>query len=540
MFKKLIPAYILSFVISFTLFIYEPIVLYASNNTDLWFDFKTMLNPVFKLFLISLLFFVIIYTFIKLISRKDKIYNVSLIISFVIYFASYIQGNYLLSKLPGLDGATIVWKGFFFQNLITTIIWLVLIFTYIITVKRFKFENVIKVSSKIVLVVFIMLLVSSISTMMTTKKMFMSKQDVTSTTKYYADFSYDKNFVILLIDAVDSQKFSKVLKKNKYSNILNDFTYYPDMLSYYPYTRESVPLALTGIPNYNETDFYTYYNNAFDKSPLFDKLSESGYDINIYDHEFKWVTKKSSIVKNSVSTTKNIKLIPFAVSELKYVGYKYLPFAFKKYAKIENMDFSQSKYVNDDTPFNWCNIHNYDLINASTISVEKTKQFKFIHLSGAHYPFVEDEELHWVDEKDSSYEIEIKATIKLLDRYLNWLKESNVYDNSVIIIMADHGYTWSDDVTRFNPVLYIKGIDETSKKMRISDKKVSQIDLVEAYEKLLDGKNSSELFKNFPSDRVRKCIWYNYTKEDHMVEYVQTGNAWDKNTLTKTGKEYDR
>ena len=41
--------------------------------------------------------------------------------------------------------------------------------------KKFKFENVIKVSSKIALVVFVMLLASCVSTMLTTKKMFRKK-----------------------------------------------------------------------------------------------------------------------------------------------------------------------------------------------------------------------------------------------------------------------------------------------------------------------------------------------------------------------------
>lgn len=45
--KKLLPAYILSLAVSFMLFIYEPIVMYTSNINDFWFDFITMLKPVF-------------------------------------------------------------------------------------------------------------------------------------------------------------------------------------------------------------------------------------------------------------------------------------------------------------------------------------------------------------------------------------------------------------------------------------------------------------------------------------------------------------
>ena len=44
--KNLMPAYILSFVISFMLYVYEPILIYSSNVNDFWFDFKTMFGAI--------------------------------------------------------------------------------------------------------------------------------------------------------------------------------------------------------------------------------------------------------------------------------------------------------------------------------------------------------------------------------------------------------------------------------------------------------------------------------------------------------------
>lgn len=540
MIKKLIPAYILSFVIAFIVFIHEPIMLYASNMDDLWFDFMTMIKPSILLFFIFFALLVFIYTLVKLISRKDHLYNLVLVISFIVLFASYIQGNYMLKKLPALDGTTIVWKGFLVQNIITAIVWIILITTYIIVIKKFGIKKIIDVSWKISLAIFIMLFVSSASTLMTTKKVFMSKQDITSMKKYYSDFSSDRNFIIFLVDAVDSKKFATVLKDTKYKNMLNDFTYYPDTLAYYPYTKQAIPLILTGQVSKNEDDYYTYYNKAFDKSPLLNRLNKENYNINIYDNEFKWVTKKSVMVTNAVSTTRTVKLVPFAKNELKYVAYKYLPFAFKRFVHIEKMDFTSAKTITNDEPYIWNNIHNYALINENQVNITKEKRFKFIHTSGAHVPFVEDEELHWVDEKESSYTTELKSTMKLIDAYFNMLKDNDIYDNSVIILMADHGYMWKEDGTRFNPILYIKGINEKSDKMRISNKRVSQTDFMDAYDELLDGKKSESLFKNISDNRKRNCVWYEYTKENHMIEYIQTGNAWDNKTLSKTGREFNR
>lgn len=538
--KKLLPAYILSFVISFTIFVQEPIILYASNKNDLWFDFMTMLRPVAILFTLSLILLIALFSILKLFSKKDKVYNIVLVISFIVFFASYIQGNYLLGKLPGLDGTTIVWKGFLIQNIITIIVWLVIISAYIITIKKFSFEKVIKVSSKIALVIFIMLLTSSVSTMLTTKKMFQKKYPILVTSKNYSQFSDDKNFIIFLVDAVDQEKFKQELDISKYKDNFKDFTFYPDTLSYYLFTRESVPLILTGVPNLNEDDYYTYYNKAFDASPFMDNLINNDYDINIYDYELIWTTKKGRVVQNTEEVSNQVKTVHFAKCNVKYVAYKYLPYFLKKYAHIERMNFNYAKRTDYDDSFSWDNIDNYNMIINADVTKNHKKNFKFIHTSGSHVPYNTNGELKRISEKKATYKDEVNASIKLTSSYIDLLKNNNIYDNSVIVIMADHGYNGGERIGRQNPVLLIKGINEVNKEMKISDKKVSHIDLMDTYKDLLDGKKSMDLFKNIPENRKRKFIYYEYTKENHMTEYETEGHAWENSKMTKTGKEYNR
>ena len=106
--------------------------------------------------------------------------------------------------------------------------------------------------------------------------------------------------------------------------------------------------------------------------------------------------------------------------------------------------------------------------------------------------------------------------------------------------MSDHGYNIDGRIEgRQNPILYIKGMNEHHK-MNTSDKPISQEDLINIYDDLLDGKKSTELFKDIPNKRTRRYLLYAYTKENHMVEYEQTGKAWDLETLKKTGREFNR
>ena len=114
-----------------------------------------------------------------------------------------------------------------------------------------------------------------------------------------------------------------------------------------------------------------------------------------------------------------------------------------------------------------------------------------------------------------------------------------MYNNSAIVVLADHGYAYDEVIGRQNPILYVKGIDEHHE-LQVSDKRVSSLDFNEAFIKLLDGNSSMELFQDIEENRERNFIWYAYTQENKMVEYVQKGNAWNLETIEKTGKEYNR
>ena len=105
--------------------------------------------------------------------------------------------------------------------------------------------------------------------------------------------------------------------------------------------------------------------------------------------------------------------------------------------------------------------------------------------------------------------------------------------------MADHGNNGYDPVGRQNPILYIKGFNETHEKMQISDKKVSYTDLNDSiFYELYNGKKSTELLENIDENRIRRFIWYK--DYDEMYEQTLDGHAWETEKLQNTGNEYKR
>lgn len=541
--KKMLPAFLIALVSGFMFFIYEPIAMFSTNIDDFWFDIHMMIKPnllFYGIYFLSVfLIFFIVYAVNKHFSEKLHIYKGFVLLSFVALIVLYIQGNFLIGNLPQIDGTEIDWGSHAKDVIISLVMIITVSGIAIFTMYRFKYDKVVKVHCFIMFTIFFMLSTSLVGLL--TKENVLEKKAiiVTTTADNINNASSDTNFYILLVDAVDSTCFNKELEKSKYKDMLDDFTYYPDTMSVYRFTRDTIPFLFSdGTLNKNETNFDFYYNNAFNNSKLLNELESREYSINIYEPSFRWNDQKVSVIKNVKKIDRSMNDIQFIKEITKYDLFKYLPYPLKKYSCIERMDFDNCKIMEDSESFKWDDKEYYNSLNDNEIKKIDDKYFGFIHIEGAHTPFNYDENLNEIGE-NGTYEDKIGASITIINKYIERLKSAGVYDNSAIIIMADHGYGYSDGEGRQNPILYIKGVDEHHDMIE-SDKPVSFTDFNDIYMDLLNGKKSDELLENVDYNRKRIFLWYEYADEDHMVEYEQTGHAWDESTLVPTGKEYNR
>lgn len=537
--SRLITAYIISFVLAFMLYIYEPIIMYINNVNDFWFNLNIIIGPIIGMFLFIFIFISLIFTIIyfinKKISKKTLFYDICLIIFFIGFLCTYIQGNYLVNNLPPLDGTTIDWFGkeYMSQNIISIVVWVVVIAITVILTIKFKRDKIIKYTGFITLAIFVMLLVSLSSVLLTSSN---TNKDVSRivTSNNIDDASTNKNFFILVLDAVDSVTFEEEINNDeKYKDTFKDFTYFKDTMAVYPFTRDSVPMILTGIVNENEDDFRTYSTKALNDSELIKILKEKNYNTNIYETELIWDDDKSLEINNITLQDSALDIFIYLKEQTKYVLFKYLPFPLKKYSHIDTLDFKRSNY----SLFQSYNIENYNRLKENKVNKISDNYFQFIHLDGAHVPFDIDKDLNPIE--NGTYQQKVQASLNIANTYLNRLRDNDVYDNSVIIVMADHGFADGDIIGRQNPILFIKGIDEHHDMIK-SEIPVSFFDLNDAYQELLNDAKSTDLFSNISEPRERRFLYYAYTKEDHMEEMIQKGKAWDEDTLVSTGKEFNR
>lgn len=543
--KDLLPAYIIAFVFCFMLFIFEPLVMYSTNQLDFWFDMALMIGPVLLGFLIFFAGSVLILTAAYLLNRafargkEPIVYQIITLVLFWAFFVTYLQGNMLAGGLPALDGSIINWDAFKANDIAIVIAGVLLIGVIVFLLVKVGAAKALKYVAGISVAVFAILFSTAVYELISWNA-FARKDSIIATNNDFNSISSDKNFVVLLNDAVGSTEFNSVLEDNpEYKEVFEDFTYYPDTLGCFPCTRDTIPVVLGGALNKNEMKFEDFSSKSLNESPFFKELTEKGYDINLYESELVWYGSKKFDINNSTDY-KNYRL-PFKTffhEEAKYIKYKYFPYYFKRYSDVESMDFNGlvDKYIWDDRTI-------YSTVTENpTLRTQNGKSFRFVHTEGAHIPFKYDKDLNILD-GSGTYEQKIEATIKMLDAYIDRLKANGAYDNTVIIVMADHGNTnlnsADDMLVRANPMLMVKGIGEHHEFTK-SDKPLSYLDLMDIYSALLDDKSAEEATADIPDNRERTFMWYrNFRLEDHIEEYVVTDKAWEWTKFKKTGREYD-
>lgn len=548
--KDWLPGVLMAAAISFLLFLYAPVDLYCSNIDEFWFDFDVLLRMAAMMFGISLVTLTLLYLLAAWI--HPYLYRIGLAVGLAVLLITYVQGNFLVGNLPVLDGTSISWEDYSALQTESVILCIVVLAVVVLLFLLLKKQLFGKACMYISACLSLMLLVTAITEVFGSDALE-PKLKLQISTKNEFVMSGEQNFVIFILDAADSREFSYLLEQNpEYRDIFADFTYYENTVGAYSCTRYAVPYILSGKWYECDTSFEEYMEDLYNTSPLIKELENRNYRIGLYEPDLHAQNNDVLRFDNIFEAEFKVKsYLGMARQELKLVGYRYAPYWLKKYCVLKQAAFDEQLEAGEGSGEITASMENrvfLDHLNAGGITVDDTENsFKFIHLEGAHSPYVYDAEVNIIDESQGTYAQNMEASVTLAERYLSALKKSGTYDNTAIIVMSDHGFNRDIDNADMgdNPfmrqcgLLLIKGVGETHDTMQISEAPVSYENLQEAYRRLLDGAWSDAVFDCREGEqRDRRYLWYAVTDEDYLVEYQQTGYASDLSTMIPTGREF--
>ncbi len=520
--------------IAITFGIFGPLGLYITNINEFWFS----IGDIWWIALLGgLLLFAVCFG-VNLIF-KDKKREICACLIFGVSLGFYIQGNWVTTDYGILDGKNINWSAYADIAIINTMIW-VICFMLPFVLRHFLPEYWKKII-KYAAIFFVLIQIITLGTLLMTTNLSQNDSDTYLTTDGQFELSKNENIVIFVLDAFDSSYLKALMEEYpELTSAFDNFTYYPDMVAGGATTKIAMPAILTGVPYTQSISYSDYINYAYTQTDLFIKLKEQNYSTGIYTIPTFVSSSQSDLVDNlTTGKTKINSYGKLAKYIYQFAAFRYMPHLLKSKFWFYSGIFDELKSGSNAKNYSYDNVTFYQNMMEDGISSDiEGNSFRLYYLLGAHPPYEMNEYAEKVSPNETSQLQQAKGSLYIIEEYMNQLKQAGIYDNTAIIIMADHG----DIGHHHNPLFMIKLFGE-SKDFCTSYAPLSYYDLHATLLSIITGndKDYGKTIFDFEEGDKRERYFYFNASENYLtsiVEYAINGYAGDDSSVIATGNIY--
>lgn len=523
-----------SLLFSFTFCVFAPLELYFSNASEFWFGPGDLFAGTILTFLAV---WGLLFGLCMLFRGRGR--SIACAAIFGLAVMLYLQGNFLNPSYGVLNGESIDWSRYAGYAVWNTALW-VLVPALCVLFVRWK-RNAFTGATRFVCVVLtLMQLVTLITVSLQPSDEKKSIDCFTKKDEF--NLSAQQNIVFFILDTVDTSTVQEMLAKDSdFFTPLDGFMLYPNSVCAYPVTKYAVPYLLTATPYLFETSYGNYLESSWKSETFFHMLKNKGYSIRLYTESGFALSDMRGIVDN-VDAEKSVPSSTAALCGMMYrfAGFRYAPHLLKPSLWFYSDGFNSlrtqkegSVYVADDALF---------LSELKQNGMQCTTQnpvFALYHLEGAHVPnTLQADGTRAPDGGEVSIDDQLHAVFGGVFSILQQMKDQGVYDNSTIVITADHGNIALDH----SPILLIKARHATGA-LQTSPVLATQLDYHQTMladagfnQKLPYGENLLTL----PDDADREATHYDFrwAEGDIFTEYNVTMDQTGKALYLRSGLQY--
>ena len=396
---------------------------------------------------------------------------------------------------------------------------------------------------------------------------FLSDKDsrIQLTTDGEFTFAPQRNVIYLILDTADELVMEEMdAAYPEVRETLADFTWYQNATSVYSRTWPSIPYLLTGGHWDPSETTDAYVTRAYRDSTFLKDMAEGGADVRVFTDSAHMISANASAwIRNSgdalYSDVSRWSIPSLLRGTLQIAAYKDLPYALKDSfvyrsgeinSAVLGTDESEEEYFSDkDADFY------YVLYNEEPVEVDSSlaAAFRFYHLWGIHFGYNWDENLEYPEDDAQTTATPVQALrgdMLLIEEFCNQLKAKGIYDQTTLIVTADHGYSLGNDQLKLPrpscPMLLIKPAGAGSgQPMQISKAPVSHQDLFATVMRglELDQSRYGRSVEDYSEEeqRVRTyfytCLRGDAEGEVALREYRISGDAQDFDSWSLTGND---
>lgn len=547
-FKKLLSALIFSGSGLFTLLFFSPLEVYLGNPSE----FHVYADLAVIILLVAAAACTVIFA--ALISfLPTKILKFCNLGIFAVTVCFYLQAMLLNGELVILDGGSLQLSPS--TKLVNGLLWLVVfgaVFGVWYLLKRCKKEKAfITVTKYMALALVLMQLTGIVSLYLgcdkavnVSKSLYFSNEDELTVAK-------QKNVVYFVIDYCDGMIVQEALAQDP--DMFRDFTgftYYPNASFTHSRTYPAITYLLSGEKCWFDKPHTQYVDEVFQPDSYLAYIDKLGADVRVFT-DTRYVGPSATAYIDNYKQTDSTKMSSvniwgFLKETFKVSAFRGAPYATKSRFTYTTEAVNQASIVrqtdyaavNDDLGF-------YENVNTKGVTVNQdyASAFRFYHMYGSHPGSVVNENAQY--QENVTLPQALRGDLKIIAAYLQKLKDLGVYDETTVIITADHGHVAPTFSLPQTCLMLVKMAgDDSSLPVQTSQAPVCHDDLFATVIKGLGGDYTSYGPAIDEISETEERLRYHYNtvleggQEVLLNEYVISGDARDLNNYQATGKQW--
>lgn len=506
---------------------------------------------------------------------KKRAFAVVVAVVFSVALSCYTQALFMNVGLPQADGGVVNWDDYTTITVLSAAAWIALITVSVVAVIRYPR----KAQMGFCLVALALVIVQGAGV----ASLFVGESGASNVAgrtmmvseKGLLDVSAKTNVVEFVLDNYDTALLEQAVSEEpEMFDDFEGFTWFKDSAGSMIPTRYGNVFLLTGVLPREDEPFSAFLANRYARSPYLGDIRKAGYDVGVYSDTLgEQYLSADEAIQHLYRYTSNIAPLDrdamdvpaTAASLLRCALYRDLPWLVKPLAwfytdEVNRSMFGSGRAASDKTPYLMDDGSLLSRLRTEGLSTnDQDASYRYIHVIGAHDPFSLDRNGEEVGVGNSNPLDQAIGSMKIVETYINELKQLGVYDQTTVIVTTDHGSWWCQEgeidqpkspIVLFKPAASVAG--GRDKPLAVSESPVSAGDILATVEEVIGAPNSASFGESLvdkveDGSRYRKGEQTRYfymttsdgVHDQKIQKYAINGDARDLCSWSRTNVGWD-
>ena len=508
---RIITSLLCGFAPAMALILRPVITFFLSNEGEFWFEWSDV-NLFILLLFFGMALGLAVFHFLLPDGRRFSLRLMLAVLAAAGTLCVFVQNHFMSGYMPVMTGEPIEWELYEDWNLYSIALWGgVFLLLFILTLAKPRWMRVTAYG----LLAFLLCTEAVNGTVEIATATHENKRTgayFTQKGKY--ETAEAGNVVVLIADTFEGTYMNEILERYPETReLLADCTYYdnvtsPSILTYFSYAK-----LMTGVdfPKNKASEEGVAW--CFENQTTLDRIRGNGWDIAYYTDFSPSANVKDLVINYVDERLQPDRSTRWALTKLLVRGslFNSLPHPLKSHYIIYTKMFEEAKYgLEDAAPYIVNDEEFYETLGESGLTAADGKpRYTIVELFGVHAPCTLDADFRYTI-YDNTIPVEERkiqtgrAMLKLLRRYLDALKEAGTYDQTTVIMTADHGFNH-----RFYPFLVVKEARRSGEGFRVDHTPISmETDYEDLIAAMTAGKSFTEAAAPYAAepDRIRYAL----------------------------------